>query len=70
MQHHYCARCVSHMLLAAAATAAVCCRVSPCGAVLLSQGVYLVGKDAGLNYWAKRLLPDAAWTNMMLKALS
>jgi hypothetical protein len=36
---------------------------------LLSQGVYLIGKDAGLNYWAKRLLPDAAWTSMMLKAL-
>jgi hypothetical protein len=41
---------------------AVCC-------VLLPQPVYLVGKDATLNYVLKRLLPDQAWINFTLKAL-
>jgi hypothetical protein len=59
------------MLLAVAASVNVCRRAPLllCRAAVL-QGVYLVGKDAGLNYWAKRLMPDAAWTNMILKALS
>ena len=33
------------------------------------QPVYLVGKNAGLNYWAKRLMPDATWINMMINTL-
>jgi hypothetical protein len=34
------------------------------------KNVYLVGKDASLNYWAKRLIPDELWTSIMQKGLS
>lgn len=43
--------------------------VFACCVPLLPQPVYLVGKDATLNYVLKRLLPDQAWVNFTLKAL-
>jgi hypothetical protein len=34
------------------------------------KNVYLVGKDATLTFWAKRILPDELWTSIMQRGLS
>jgi hypothetical protein len=60
-----------------------CTGVPPCATVLwgssdsllvsapcVLQCTYLVGKNAVLNYWAKRLLPDTAWTGIMMQFMT
>jgi hypothetical protein len=38
--------------------------------VLLLQPIYLIGKNAGINHWAKRLMPGALWSSMMQNSLA
>jgi hypothetical protein len=51
-------------------TAVPYCCFNVCRATWFLQPVYLVGKDASLNYWLKRLLPDEAWASILTTTLS